>query len=333
MITLIPHKNLVLFNTIFYSVFDTKDYKNRYPLAVRILKDSKFIKNSTQSKKLQSKNERNLIDKNIFQYSRLALYTDDNLKPENRLYGHYSYGEPLYNMYSEHLEELFKEIKRDSNFNSYYKTKVLPEYERICNKVQPFFNNNDFSKEFNLFWKLSFKPKLFVIPNIFSTGGSFAITKPKKYYSLAGPYFNKKIKTPEFTPQKVWFNSIHEFCHSAFKDSLVETNNFKNYLEISEAKFKPIKNDIPKKVLQTYNTGYAYFEDTFVRACRIKILESYYKRTDSNLNIESFVKNSIRKQENKNGFKFVGEFFDILTSEENIPPADIYIKVLKDLKS
>lgn len=333
MITLIPHKNLILFNTIFYSIFDTKSYKNKYPLAVKILKDFKFIKDFSQSKKLQSKNKKGLIDKNIFRYSRLALYTDDNLKPENRLYGHYSYGEPLYNMYLEHLEELFKEIKKDSNFDSYYKTKILPEYKKICSEIQPFFDENDFSKEFNSFWKLSSKPELFVIPNIFSNSGGSGITKPQKYYSLTGAYLNEENNIYEFIPQKIWFNSIHEFCHSAFKDSLVETNNFKNYLEISEEKFKPTKDYIPKEVLQTYNTGYAYFEDTFIRACRIKILENYYKRTDPNLNIDFFVKDSIRKQTNENGFKFVGKFFDMLTSATDIPPADVYIKVLKDLKS
>lgn len=333
MITLIPHKNFIFFNTIFYSILDTKNYKNRYPLSVKILKNFKFIKNFPQSKKLELKIKKGSIDKNIFRYSRLALYTNDKLEPEDRLYGHYSYGKPLYDMYSEHLKELLIEIKRDSNFDNYYEINILPEYKKICDNIQPFFNKNDFSEEFEIFWKLSFSLKFFVIPNVFSVSGSSAVTKPKQYYSLAGAYLNGKDHIYEFTPQKVWYNSIHEFCHSAFKDSLVETNNFKNYLEISEEKFKIVEQNIPRKILKTYNTGYAYFEDTFVRACRIKILREYYKRTKANIDIEAFVKKSIDTQEKENRFDFVSNFYNKLILEENAHPADIYIQTLKDLQN
>ncbi len=332
MIKIIPHKNFILFSLIYYSSINPKDKGYKFPLSEKILKDLSSINNLSQIKLLEKHLTEGLINKNIFRYLRLALYTDDNLEPEGKKYGHYSYGNSVYTMYQKYLKKIFQDIKKDIHYDEYYEKSILPQYTIICKNLQPFFNKNNFSKEFNSFWKLPFKPKLFVIPNVFSSQGGFATTKPKKYYSQTGTYLNKKNHTYEFIPEKVWFNSVHEFCHSAFKDSLVQTNNFKNYLELSEEKFKPIKNEIPEKILRTYNTGYAYFEDTFIRACRIKILENYYKRTNPNLDIKSFVEDSIKKQEIKNGFKFVNNFYKMLTSEEQILPADVYIKTLKNLE-
>ena len=332
MVKVIPNKNILLFLTIFYSILDTNSKIPKHKLALKVLEELGPQIPIDSSKNLILKYHRGLIDKNIYRYMRLALYSDKNLEPEKTLYGHYSYGKPLYTLYIKHLKSIFQEIKKGIDFDNYYEKDFLPEYKKICSRLQPFFDKNDFSKEFYSFWKLPFKPKLFLIPNVFSTRGGSGITKPQKYYSQTGAYLNEKNNTYEFIPEKVWFNSVHEFCHSAFKDSLVQTNNFKNYLEISGEKFIPIKDDIPQKILKTYNSGYAYFEDTFIRACRIKILENYYKRTDPNIDIDFFIKNSIKKQAKKNGFKFVEDFFNMLTLETEIPPADVYIKTLKSLK-
>ena len=112
---------------------------------------------------------------------------------------------------------------------------------------------------------------------------------------------------------------------------MIEKGYFENHLELANRCFDTIKDTIPEKVLKTYNVGNAYFEDCFMRATKIYILNKYYERNNSDSKKRISVKESLQKQVKEYGFRHVELFYDELIKNSESPVIDIYINVLRSL--
>ena len=147
MVHVIPNKNIIFFSTI---VKTLSDELGESSYAKEIIKEFSFIKGYPVSKEFLKECDQMVLSKSIFPYLRFAIYSDSDLKPDEKKEGYYGYGSKSYELYKNNIYPLFAKIKEQSNFDNYYSESILPKYQKICSNINSILISKIIRKRYSI---------------------------------------------------------------------------------------------------------------------------------------------------------------------------------------
>lgn len=314
MIKVKPNKN-VIFTTAVLNINNPKDRK-KFSLYEKIAdKFEKLIPESFWIEfEKEYKNDNPLAI--LSRFNILSIYLDDKFvlvltKEEEKEFIQNKYQRHI-SFFRNHLKKLYDDI----DFDSFYKENIEEDYEKLCEEIQEILDKKpNLLEELVDFWGLEYKPELIFVPNFVALGDCFGPRRGNTFYSLTSSKINKESGEAMYNPTHVYSNTIHELCHSFFKETIEV-----NYMgEEMEEKLKKLS--LNEDILKTYNTR--YFEECFVRAATMRLNEILNIYDVDSEALETKVENYLLSNDNF-GYFLVRKIYDKLKERKSESLQEIF---------